>query len=264
MAVDLHKSAEKAGINLRKQGVDTSRLPSMRVGVCLDVSGSMKDEYMDGHVQNALTHLLGFAMHVDRTGRLDVFTFENEASQCRQPATQGNYHDYVQRYILDDSSVDKWGATDYAPVVHLAYKHYYPDLTHLHTSEGAREHVKKMKTPGHGFFHRLFHRHEDGPPPAAPTPVQGVPPTLMLFLTDGSNSDEDDTRHALHAGLTLPLFWSFVGLGEAHHFKFLREISEDLDAEFVNLSHVRISDDELYRELISSKLTNWLRNLHTS
>jgi len=272
MAVDLHKSAERAGINLKKRGVDTARLPPMRVGVCLDVSGSMREEYDDGHVQNTLTHLLALAMHMDKSGRLDVFTFENEASQCREPATQGNFHDYVKRYIIDDDAVDKWGGTDYAPVIHLAYSHYYPSLTHLHTAEGARDHV--LKLAGGGFFHKLgglFHHHspEAAPAPApaavAPAPVDpGIPPTLMLFLTDGENTDKEPTQHAIHAARSLPLFWSFVGLGPAHHFQFLQELSEDLDAEFVNVSHVRISDDELYRELVSSKLTNWLRGLHTS
>lgn len=269
MAIDLHKSAEKAGINLKKQGVDTSRLPPMRVGVCLDVSGSMKEEYEDGHVQNTLTHLLGLAMHMDKVGKLDVFTFENEASQCREPATQGNYADYVDRYIIDDDNVDKWGGTDYAPVIHLAYQHYYPSMTHLHTAEAAREHVKNLMGSTGGALHKLgglFHRHHDAPAPApaAPAPRNDVQPTLMLFLTDGENGDKEGTRHALHAARDLPLFWSFVGLGPAHHFQFLQEVSEELDAEFVNLSHVRISDDELYRELISSKLTRWLQRLHTS
>lgn len=271
MAVDLHKSTERAGINLKKQGVDAARLPPMRVGVCLDVSGSMREEYNDGHVQNTLNHLLALAMHMDKSGRLDVFTFENEASQCREPATQGNFHDYVRRYIMDDDAVDKWGGTDYAPVIHLAYSHYYPSMTHLHTAEGAREHVMKMGSSGGGLLHKLgglFHHHPDAADSeaaASSAPVNsGVQPTLMLFLTDGENTDKEPTKHALHAARSLPLFWSFVGLGPAHHFQFLQEISEELDAEFVNVSHVRISDDELYRELVSSKLTKWLRGLHTS
>jgi hypothetical protein len=268
MAIDLHKTSEKAGINLKKRGVDTSRLPAMRVGVCLDVSGSMRDEYDNGHVQNALTHLLALAMHMDKSGRLDVFTFEKEPSQCRLPATADNFHDYIQRFVIDDPKVDKWGGTSYAPVVHLAYQHYFPDMTHLHTAEGAREHVQARKSGGGGVLKKIgrwFHKRplEEAlePEPGQPLP-DGVPPTLMLFLTDGENNDEDETRHALHAALTLPLFWSFVGLGPAHHFRFLQEISEDLDAEFVNLSTVRISDDELFRELISAKLTDWLRALH--
>jgi hypothetical protein len=34
MAVDLHKSSEKTGIQLKKQDVDIPRLSNMRVGVC--------------------------------------------------------------------------------------------------------------------------------------------------------------------------------------------------------------------------------------
>ncbi len=83
MAVDLHKSSEKAGIQLKKQGVDISRLPNMRVGVCLDISGSMHEEYRDGHVQDALTHLLALAMHMDKSAKIDVFIFNNDAQCCK-------------------------------------------------------------------------------------------------------------------------------------------------------------------------------------
>jgi hypothetical protein len=270
MAIDLHKTSEKAGINLKKRGVDTSRLPPMRVGVCLDVSGSMKEEYAQGHVQNALSHLLALAMHMDKTGRLDVFTFENRASQCREPATPDNYHDFVQKFILEDSRVDKWGGTEYSGVIHLAYEHYYPTMTHLHSAEAARAHMD-VHPKKEGFLRRLFHRRRPEEAAPEPAPVRSAPaandpntpPTLILFLTDGENTDEDATQHALHATEALPLFWSFVGLGEAHKFAFLQTIAEDLDAEFVNLSHVRISDDELFRELISDKLTAWLRAFHT-
>jgi len=260
MAIDLHKSVEKAGIHLQKHGVDPRMLPTVRVGVCLDVSGSMRHEYTDGHVQNALTHLLALALHMDKSGRLDVFTFENEASQCREPATEQNYHDYVRRFILDDPSVDKWGGTDYAPVIHLAYQHYYPDLTHLHTPHAARAHVESLAHHGHGILGKLFgHHHETPPPPPAQVNPQDHQPTLMLFLTDGECGDHSQTRHAIHAATGLPLFWAFVGLG--HDSSLLRELAHETDAEFVNLEHIRVSDDELYSALISPKLTAWLKNL---
>ncbi|MBU2722833.1 VWA domain-containing protein [Acidithiobacillus ferridurans] len=259
--IDLKKSQEKAGIQLKKHGVDAATLPSMHVGVCLDVSGSMSHEYHDGHVQNALTHLLGLAMHMDKTGCMDVFTFENSASQCREPATESNYHDYVRRYILDDDSVDKWGGTDYAPAIHLAYQHYYPDLTHLHTADAARRHVEALVHHGHGLMSRLFGHHKPEAAPEAPVAINPADhqPTLMLFLTDGECGDHEATRHAVHAATGLPLFWAFVGLG--HDSSLLRELSRETDAEFVNLEHIRISDDELYGALISQKMTGWLRNL---
>ncbi len=261
MSIDLHKSAEKAGIELKKKGVDIGALPNMRVGVCLDVSGSMRDEYRDGHVQDALTHLLGLAMHMDKTGKLDVFTFENEANQCREPATEDNYPNYVKRFILDDESVDKWGGTDYAPVIHLAYQHYYPSLTHLHTANAARQHVESLAHYGHGLMGRLFGHHKPEVAPDAPVTVDPADhqPTLMLFLTDGECGDHEATRHAVHAATGLPLFWAFVGLG--HESRLLKELSGETDAEFVNFEHIGVSDDVLYSVLISKKLSNWLRGL---
>ena len=259
MAVNLQKSSEKAGIHLKKQGVDPSRLPNMRVGVCLDISGSMEEEYQDGHVQDALTHLLGLAMHMDKSAKIDVFIFNNGAKQMPEPATPGNYEGYVDRYITDHVG----GGTDYAPVIHLAYQHYYPTLGHLHSAVSAARHVASLAHHGHGLMSRLFGHHKHNEPPAQPVAVDPTnhDPVLMLFLTDGDNSDKQETRHAIHAATGLPLFWSFVGL--AHHSCFLEELSRETDAEFVHLEDgIRISDDDLYRQLISAKLGAWLRALH--
>ncbi|MDA8153485.1 MAG: VWA domain-containing protein [Acidithiobacillus sp.] len=259
MAVDLHKSSEKAGIQLKKHGVDTSRLPNMRVGVCLDISGSMNEEYRDGHVQDALTHLLALAMHMDKSAKIDVFIFNHGAQQMPEPATLQNYAGYVDRYISDHVG----GGTDYAPVIHLTYQHYYPALDHLHSAASAARHVASLAHHGHGLLGSLFGHHKHDEPPAAPTVVNPADhdPVFMLFLTDGDNGDKEATRHAVHAATGLPLFWSFVGL--AHNSRFLEELSRETDAEFVHLEDgIRISDDDLYRQLISAKLGAWLRNLH--
>jgi hypothetical protein len=259
MAVNLQKSSEKAGIQLKKQGVDTSRLPNMRVGVCLDISGSMEDEYRYGHVQDALTHLLALAMHMDKSEKIDVFIFNNGARQMPEPATPQNYEGYVDRYITDHVG----GGTDYAPVIHLAYRHYYPALDHLHSTESAARHVASLAHHGHGLLGSLFgHRkHEEPPAPPVAVDPSDHEPVFMLFLTDGDNSDREATRHAIHAATGLPLFWSFVGL--AHYSSFLKELSGETDAEFVHLEDgIRISDDDLYRQLISDKLGAWLRVLH--
>lgn len=261
MPITLQKAQETAGIHLQKSGVDTASLPTIRVGLCLDVSGSMHHEYRDGHVQEAVTHLLGLANHMDKSGRMDVFTFENEASQCRYPATPDNYASYVREHILDDPSVDKWGGTDYSPVIHLAYQHYFPHLTHLHSHEAAHSHLTgRGGHSGHGFLGRLFHRQEQEVASApVSAPVTQEVPTLMLFLTDGDASDEHKARTAVHAAADLPLFWVFVGL--AHNSNFLRALSDEADAEFVLLEDgVRVSDDRLYRSLITPKLVRWLQH----
>lgn len=259
MAVDLHKSSEKAGIQLKKHGVDTSRLPKMRVGVCLDVSGSMYNEYMDGHVQDALTHLLGMAMHMDPSQQVDVFIFDHGAKQIHTAATPSNYQDYVERFIHEHVG----GGTNYAPVIHLAYQHYYPALDHLHSEEGAARHVASLAHHGHGMLGKLFGHHKHETPPAAPVlPNAGDhDPVLMIFMTDGDCGDHNAARHAVHAAAGLPLFWTFVGLN--HDSAVLRELAHETDAEFVLLEDgVRISDEDLYRQLITSKLANWLKGMH--
>ncbi len=254
--IHLQKSRETAGIHLQKRGLDLSALPKVRVGVCLDASGSMDVEYRDGHVQDALTHLLGLALHM--TSSLDVFVFTEQAHQMPQPATEANYHDYIDRYVADHVG----GGTDYSPVIHKVYQHYFPGLSHLHSVESAREHVLALAHQGHGLLGKLFghHRHDTPPPAPAPVNPSDHDPVLMLFLTDGdcSYSDREPTRHAIHAAAGLPIFWSFVGL--EHDSDLLRQLAEEADAEFVHLfDGVRISDDDLYRQLITPKLINWIK-----
>ncbi len=261
MTIALQKAHETAGIHLQKHGIDAAALPAMRVALCLDTSGSMSREYHDGHVQKAVTHLLALAMHMDKSHRLDVFTFDHRASQCRYPATPENYEDYVQAHILGDGGVHKWGSTSYAPPLHLLYQHYFQDLTHLHSPESAADHVQRLAHHGGGLLGGLFHRRHETPPPA---PVQvdatGRQPLLVLFLTDGDNEDKPETRQAVHAANGLPIFFSFVGL--AHDSRFLEELSRETDAEFVHLEDgIRIDDTQLYAQLVSPKLVTWLRTL---
>lgn len=262
-SITLQKSHETAGIHLQKSGVNLQSLPAMRVGVCLDTSGSMQAEYHDGHVQDALTHLLALAMHMDKTGHMDVFTFDHRPSQCRAPITPDNYQDFVRQHILEDHSVHKWGGTYYADVIHLAYQHYFPTLTHLHDKEGAAAHLHGlMHHHGHGggFLGKLFGHKTETPPMPQPVVSEDHLPTLILFLTDGEAMDEREAEIAVHAGAGLPLFWAFVGLD--HDSRTLKDISRESDAEFVLLEDgIRISDDDLYRKLLTTKLTRWLSSI---
>jgi hypothetical protein len=221
----------------------------------------MSGDYRDGHVQDALSHLLAMGMQMDQTRQIDVFVFNEQGRQLPEPATAANHDDYVRRHI----SHHVGGGTDYSPVIHLVYQHYYPTLTHLHTPEGALGHVASLAHHGHGLFGSLFGHHKPETPPAAPVLPNPADhdPVLMLFLTDGDNSDEDKepTRAAIHAASGLPLFWSFVGLN--HNSRFLAKLAEEADAEFVLLEDgVRISDDDLYSQLITPKMGQFLAGQH--
>lgn len=257
--INLKKSEQKAGIHLQKHGLDPATAPKMQVGICLDVSGSMSDEYHHGHVQEALGHLMGLAMHIDESQKMDVFLFHNHAAQCRNPINAANAENYVHDEILHGGH-SLWGGTEYAPPIHLAYQHYFPELTHLHSSASLADHHEK-----HGFLGGLFHRHHadaPAPQPAAPQIDRAAiaaahKPVLMLFFTDGKNSDESETIRVLEASKDLPVFWAFVGLG--HDSQLLRDLAQESDAEFVNLEHIRVTDDEIFSAVITPKLVNWLR-----
>lgn len=254
--INLQKSEQKAGIHLQKHGLDPAQCPKMRVGICLDVSGSMQDEYQDGHVQEALGHLMGLAMHVDASKQMDVFLFHNKAAQCRHPIRSDNAESYVNDEILHGGH-SLWYGTEYSPVIHLAYQHYYPNLTALHSRDALIDHHEKHG----GFMHHLLHRHHDEQHEQTSAPVDTATqdPVLMLFLTDGECDAEDKahTIRALEAGKSLPLFWAFVGLG--HNSRLLREFAEESDAEFVNLEHIRVSDDAIFSAVITPKLVSWLK-----
>jgi hypothetical protein len=245
----LEQSHATAGVHLSKQGVDPAALPTIRTGLCLDVSGSMRHEYRDGHVQDALTHLLALAMHMDKSRRLDVFTFENDCAQCRYPATPDNFHSFVADHIVGDDSVPKWGGTDYLGVMQLVYQHYFGN------SASASEHPSH----GSGLFGRLLHRHQDpiSAPVSSPAPAQNQAPTAVFFLTDGETENERAIERLMEAQAGLPLFWVFVGL--AHQSRLLRDLGSEATGEFILLEDgVRISDDDLYRKLITPKFSQWL------
>lgn len=248
--INLQKSQEKAGIHLNKHGVNTSNIPKMRVGICLDVSGSMQDEYTEGHVHEALGHLLGLATRIDQSQQMEVFLFDHRASHCR-PVSASNIDHYVDHEIIHGGH-HLWGITSYAPPIHLAYQHYFPELKHLHSHTSLADHHERSGL----FSGGLFRRHKKA------EPVQNAAnhdPVLMLFLTDGACDDEHETLHALHASNDLPLFWAFVGLN--HDSRVLREFAEESDAEFVNLPHIRVDDDALFSAVVSPKLGQWLKSL---
>lgn len=52
-----------------------------RVGVVLDISGSMRDLYTRGIVQEVVERILAVACKFDDNGSLDVWVYDNEFSR---------------------------------------------------------------------------------------------------------------------------------------------------------------------------------------
>jgi hypothetical protein len=242
LAIDLHKKAERAGIVLKKQGVGIT--PYVRVGLMMDISGSMKSLYQRGVVQDILNHVLGLAMNFDPSHRLDVFVFDDKFAQLPVPATPTNYHDYVNRQILTETAIPKFGTTKYGEVIHAFQDHFFGEHP-----DHAEHRVKR-----HGFLGRLLH-HER--PTEVDSALAGIP-VLGLLITDGENEDHRAAEIAIQRSAPYPVFWSLVGVGR-HDFRFLKQMNREFpDAEFVDLEHLEIPDEVLYAELVSKKLVRWL------
>lgn len=252
MSVDLHKKAEKAGIVLKKQGVGNP--PRLRVGLMMDISGSMRHLYNNGTVQEALNHVLGLAMAFDPSHHLDVFVFDDQYAQLPVPATPENYHDYVKRQILTEDEIPKFGTTRYAGVIHQFQDHYFgEDPEHFEHRRGRGE------NSGGGFFSRLFHGRKPAAARLVADPAWAQIPVLGLLFTDGDNSDHRASEIAIQRSAPYPVFWSLVGIGE-QSFRFIKQMDREFqDAEFVDLENIHLSDEQLYAELVSPKLVQWLK-----
>lgn len=126
VTIDMSKHQE----NLNKVVIDMSKGSKIdmskhtaRVALAMDYSGSMRELYYSGDVQDVITRLLPIALKFDDNGELESWLF---STQCDgQPAANiNNYKNYVDKVML--KSRMSMGGTCYAPVLEEIV-HYYKD-----------------------------------------------------------------------------------------------------------------------------------------
>jgi hypothetical protein len=89
-----------------------------------------------------------------------------------------------------------------------------------------------------------------------------IVPVYVVFLTDGENSDHEETRKALINASRFGVFFQFVGIGRAS-FSFLQELDNMQgrvidNANFFSLNDFNsVSDEKLYGELLG-EFPSWL------
>lgn len=94
-----------------------------RVGIVLDISGSMRDLYARGVVQEVVERILAVASKFDDNGSLDVWVYDNEFS--RLPAvTERDFGQYVKSQILNNRSIHKFGRNNEPPVMEDVIRKY--------------------------------------------------------------------------------------------------------------------------------------------
>jgi hypothetical protein len=70
--------------------------PHCRVGLCIDISGSMHNEYQDGLVQETVDRLLAIAGTFDDNGEMEVWTF-NQGYSTPPVARAADFGSYVKK-----------------------------------------------------------------------------------------------------------------------------------------------------------------------
>lgn len=116
----------KKKINLAKEEVHSICLTKtplnglkVKVGLCIDYSGSMKSQYNSGKVQALLEKILPMAMEFDDDGSMEVWLFED--GYHRLPDVTLNN---IAGYIARETKKYSMGGTNYAPVMQNVIKTY--------------------------------------------------------------------------------------------------------------------------------------------
>ncbi|WP_191565850.1 vWA domain-containing protein [Metabacillus idriensis] len=94
-----------------------------RVGLVLDISGSMRNLYKNGSVQKVVERILAVASQFDDDGMLDIWVYDNEFSRLPS-VTERDFENYVNLRILNNESIHKFGRNDEPPVMYDVMKKY--------------------------------------------------------------------------------------------------------------------------------------------
>lgn len=246
---DLQKDTAKVKWILEKRNI-----PSLTAEVVtlLDVSGSTRDLYKHGVVQSAVQRIVPVALNFDDNGDIPVYVFDGEFAQIDEPLTKDNYATFVRNEIVDDPDVPKWGNTTYAPVITQSLV----DLGFY--SEGV---VAKTS----GFLKKLFGGGSDAQatPASFKSSSKTKLPAIIYIITDGENTDKEDTNYVLEgaAQANSEVYFNFIGVG-SENFRYLKQIAD----RYPNVGFAQIHDlertansDDIYQYLIPEELTTWLR-----
>jgi stress response protein SCP2/uncharacterized protein YegL len=245
--ISLEKRIEKEApqlINLVKHaGVSLAKAGlsthRAKVALVLDISGSMMMLYKKGLVQQFADRILALGCKFDDDGEIDVFLFGASVHQPR-PMTLANAPTYINDVIKRHPLE---GDTRYGRAMEAVRKYYFPD-----SSAADRK-----------------------------TPAKGAQPVYVMFVTDGSTSDQPLTEKHLRQSSYEPIFWQFMGIGKGRKSKSKRLLSfsdsdfpfleklDDLDgrlidnADFFSVSSPDEHGDAALYDLLMAEYPGWLK-----
>ncbi|MBY0446439.1 MAG: VWA domain-containing protein, partial [Burkholderiales bacterium] len=210
-----------------------------RVCLCLDISGSMSALYKKGLVQSFAERILALACQFDDDGAIDVFLFGEKVHQPA-PMELANFHGYIQQ-IIQRHPLE--GDTRYGRAMEAIRKFYFPE-----NAGGECQGLSKASQP-----------------------------VYVMFVTDGSTSDQALTEKQLRWSSKEPIFWQFMGIGKGRKSKSKRLLAfsdsdfpflESLDdlpgrlidnADYFSLSSPDEHSDAALYDLLMTEYPGWLK-----
>ena len=181
-APQLVSLVKQATVSLTKAGLGQHRA---KVCLCLDISGSMKSLYKSGQIQAFAERVLALACRFDDDGEIDVFLF---GAKVHQPAPMNlsNWRGYIER-VLQRHPLE--GDTRYGLAMQAIRAFYFPQ----NRQDGSKKPIGQLMT--------------------------SHLPVYVMFLTDGSTSDQGLTERQVLASSAEPIFWQFMGIGKGRKSK---------------------------------------------
>lgn len=255
LVLDLNKAKQTLVLDLQKAGI--TNIPSVDVAFDLDVSGSFDDEHKDGSTNAIVARLIPWGLLLDPDKKIDMFTFSNGERNAFYvgEVNDRNYHNYVQENIINKVPGYN-GGTDYHYVLRKNLEHFgwlAPEITAAQPRSG-------------GLFGRMFGGGH-AQPAAAPVSAAAKRKSLVLFGTDGENTDKVETRELLRemerrGDQMYVQFFAFSNQGG--QFRFLQDIADEFSNTGLHIcrdipAFLRMSDEEINQILIQQELIDWLK-----
>lgn len=247
--INLSKDKEKLGghvVNLSKCVVNLSKKAEVDLGntkarviAVLDYSGSMSELYSKGVVQKVLNKLVPLGLTFDDNGEIESYLFSTGFKKLPE-ITLENYSDYIKK--VAEKSGFSMGCTEYAPVLE--------DIRDLHQVE---------QNKNGGFFSKLFGKKQS----LENTAVNLDENILVIFITDGDNSDKSETNKVIRELSETKTFIQFVGIGNSK-FSYLEKLDNLSDRKVDNTGFTKFSDiskvedTELYTNVLE-QFADWLK-----
>jgi hypothetical protein len=215
---------QKALVNLKKREDTAAQIKidiKSKVGLVLDVSGSMKHLFKNGLVQEIIERIFPLARKFDDDGLLDLWIFSNGSSQMSNVSID-NFHDYVEKEIINKKPSCLWGGTEYAPVMRKVTKFY-----------------------SGGIFSKAKEAY-----------------VIYITDGENNRNDKPETIKIITEASYKPIFWQYVGIGNSdfEFLNKLDDLDNRFvdNANFFQLNDIaKIDDLELYKRLLK-EFPDWI------